>query len=101
MAFTTELSERYETPFHMAGLTLAEAAPEADVVLVNGMANWRGPDGVPQRTLHRVAELEDLVGRPIFSAHITLYWPIYRTLGIGPVGRGHGRLLDSLTGPDA
>lgn len=171
VAFTSELSERYETPFHMAGLTLveacraqgyekvalnsvyfwpdwrdgvvrflrsagldvvwygnfvdqgwyddqqtvndktwifpgdlaresmahvAEAAPEADVILVNGMPNWRGPDGVPRRTLHRVAELEDLVDRPIFSADITLYWAIYRTLGIGPLGRGHGRLLDSL-----
>ena len=75
---------------------VAEAAPEADVILVNGMPNWRGPDGVPRRTLHRVAELEDLVDRPIFSADITLYWAIYRTLGIGPLGRGHGRLLDSL-----
>ena len=79
---------------------VAEAAPEADVILVNGMPNWRTPDGTPQRTLHRVAELEDLVDRPIFSADITLYWAIYRTLGIGPVGRGHGSLLDSLTGPD-
>ena len=44
--------------------------------------------------------LEDLVDRPIFSADLTLYWAIYRTLGIGPDGRGRGSLLDSLTGPD-
>ena len=171
VTFTEELSEKYETPFHMAGLTLvqacqasgfekvalnsvyfwpdwrdgvvrflksagldviwfgnfvdqgvyddqrwvndqtwifpgedcarsferiAEAAPDADVILVNGMPNWRAGNGQPQRTLHRAAEMETLVGKPVFSADMTLYWAIYRTLGIGPANGGNGSLLDGL-----
>ena len=169
--FTSELGERYETPFHMAGLTLvqacqaqgyekvalnsvyfwpdwrdgvvrflrsagldvvwygnfvdqglyddqawvndqtwifpgedcarsfervAELAPDADVILVNGMPNWRAENGQPQRTVHRAAEMERLVDKPILSADMTLYWAIYRTLGIGPVVGGNGSLLDGL-----
>lgn len=172
--FTTEMSEKYETPFHMAGLTLvqacqalgyekialnsvyfwpdwrdgvvrflrsagidvvwagnfvdqgffenqqivndhtwifpgdlaatsfsyvAEQAPNVDAILVNGMCNFRGESGQPQRMVHRVAEMEALIETPILAADCTLYWAIYRTLGIGPVGSGNGSLLDSLRTP--
>ena len=171
VGFTSELGEKYETPFHMAGLTLvqacqahgfekvalnsvyfwpdwrdgvvrflrsagldvvwagnfvdqglyddqqwvndqtwifpgddcsksfervADAAPDADVILVNGMPNWRAENGQPQRTVHRAAAMEALTGKPVFSADMTLYWAIYRTLGIGPVIGGNGSLLDGL-----
>ena len=60
------------------------------------MCNFRGESGQPQRMVHRVAEMEALVETPILAADCTLYWAIYRTLGIGPVGSGNGSLLDSL-----
>ncbi|MBK02815.1 MAG: hypothetical protein CL464_10225 [Acidimicrobiaceae bacterium] len=172
--FTSEVSERYETPFHMAGLCLveaceamgvtkvalnsvyfwpdwrdgvvrflrsagldvvwagnfvdqgwyddqqtvndrtwifpgdlasdsmrrvAESAPRAEAILVNGMPNWRRPDGLPQRTLARVSELEAQVDKPVISADVALYWAIFRTLGVAPSGN-HGRLLDSLPRPE-
>ena len=78
---------------------VAEQAPNVDAILVNGMCNFRGESGQPQRMVHRVAEMEALIETPILAADCTLYWAIYRTLGIGPVGSGNGSLLDSLRTP--
>lgn len=172
--FVAELSEKYETPFHMAGLTLvdacqahgydrialnsvyfwpdwsdgvvrflrsadidvvwygnfvdqgfydtqaevndlnwifpgdlaeksmrhaAEQAPEADAILVNGMSNYRGGDGLPRRLVSLVRDLEAAVDMPILSADITLYWQILRTLDLAPIGE-HGSLLTSLQDPE-
>lgn len=74
---------------------VAEQAPDVDAIVVNGMPNWRGPDGLPERTLHRVVELENLVGKPIVSSDFALYWNIFRSLGSAPDG-SHGRLLSTL-----
>lgn len=165
-----ELSEKYETPFHMAGLTLVEAceahgyervalnsvyfwpdwrdgvvrflrsadidviwfgnfvdqgfyktqvevneltwifpgdlaeksmryaaehAPTADAILVNGMSNYRDDDGLPRRLVSMAAHLEHIIGKPVLSADVTLYWQIFRTLGVAPTG-DHGSLLGSL-----
>jgi len=168
---TAEISERYETPFHMAGMTLvdacealdvnkvalnsvyywpdwrdgvagflrsadldvryvgnfvdlgmvetqeqvndghwcfpesfavesvvrtAEAAPDAEAILVNGMCNFRRADnGLAERCLHRVEEMEAAVGMPILASDITLYWALFRTLGIAPE-QPAGQLLSSL-----
>ena len=73
----------------------AENAPGAEAILINGMPNWRGPDGVPERTLHRVEEMEDAVGMPVISSDFALYWRIFKTLGIKPV-EAPGRLLSTL-----
>lgn len=73
----------------------AERAPGAEAILINGMPNWRGPDGVPERTLHRVQEMEDAVGLPIISSDFALYWRIFKTLEVKPVD-APGRLLSSL-----
>ena len=172
-AFVAEVSERYETPFHMAGLTLVEAceangyervalnsvyfwpdwrdgvvrflrsadidvvwygnfvdqgwyktqqevndhtwifpgelardsmrytcerAPDIDAVLVNGMSNYRDATGLPQRLVSLAADIEADIGTPVLAADITLYWQIFRTLGVAPLGR-HGSLLSSLQGP--
>jgi hypothetical protein len=78
---------------------VAESAPRAEAILVNGMPNWRRPDGLPQRTLARVSELEAQVDKPVISADVALYWAIFRTLGVAPSGN-HGRLLDSLPRPE-
>jgi maleate cis-trans isomerase len=170
--FTAELSEKYETPFHMAGLCLveacealgvekvalnsvyfwpdwrdgvvrflrsagldvvwfgnfvdqghydtqeevndrswifpgdlalasmrhaAEAAPDAEAILVNGMPNWRRPDGLPERTVSLARDLEAEIGMPVIAADLALYWAIFRSLGVAPVGV-HGSLLAGLQG---
>ena len=74
---------------------LAEIAPNADAHVVNGMPNFRRADGLPQRMLHRTADLEARVGTPIISSDTALYWRIFKTLGVAP-DAGHGALLDGL-----
>jgi len=74
---------------------VAEQAPDIDAMVVNGMCNFRSPDGHPQRMVSLEVELEQLIGKPIISSDVALYWRIYKTLGIGPIGQ-HGHLLSSL-----
>lgn len=73
----------------------AEKAPDVDAILINGMPNWRNSDGLPERTLHRVNELEAAVGKPIISSDFALYWRIFKSLGVAPEGN-HGQLLNTL-----
>ena len=171
--FTSELTERYETPFHMAGMCLVDAchaldvekvalnsvyfwpdwrdgvvgflrsagldvvwagnfvdqgwyatqeevndktwifpgelalnsvrkvtqtASDAEAILINGMPNWRRADGLPQRSVVHAAAMEADVGLPVIASDFALYWAIYRSLGIGPIGEfgQHGRLLATL-----
>ena len=75
---------------------VAEQAPDADVYLANGMVNFRtGTDGQPQRMLHQTEHLESMLGKPVVAHDTALYWRIFKTLGIKPVGH-YGQLLDSL-----
>lgn len=73
----------------------AERAPDAEAIVINGMPNWRGPDGQPERTLHRVEELEAAVGIPIVSSDFALYWRIFKSLDVAPRATP-GRLLSTL-----
>jgi len=73
----------------------AEQAPNADAIVVNGMPNWRGNDGLPRRTVHHVEALEAAVGKPIISSDFALYWRIFKTLGVTPE-KTPGRLLSTL-----
>lgn len=77
----------------------AEKAPDVDAVVINGMPNWRREDGLPQRTLHRINELEDAIDKPVVSSDFALYWRIFKTLGVAPKGY-HGRLLATLSPDD-
>ena len=74
---------------------ILDRAPDVDAIVVNGMPNFRRPDGLPERMLHRTAALEAATGKPVISSDTALYWRIFRTLGIAPKGR-HGMLLDGL-----
>ncbi|MEM9370817.1 MAG: hypothetical protein AAGA26_06640 [Pseudomonadota bacterium] len=75
---------------------VAEAAPTADAILINGMPNWRrASDGLPERALARTPGFEADLGLPVIASDTALYWNIYRTLGEKPRGH-HGRLLGSL-----
>lgn len=72
-----------------------DQAPDVDAVLVNGMSNYRDVDGLPRRFVSLAAEIEAEVEVPVIAADISLYWQVFRTLGVEPVGR-HGSLLSSL-----
>jgi len=75
---------------------VAERAPDADVYLANGMCNFRtGADGQPERLLHLTPTLESLLGKPVIAHDTALYWRIFKSLDVRPVG-SHGRLLGSL-----
>ena len=76
-------------------LRIAERAPAADAIVVNGMPNFRGADGLPRRMASLEVELEAATGKPIVSSDTALYWRIFKSLGLAPTGR-HGRLLSSL-----
>ena len=73
----------------------AEHAPNADAYVVNGMPNFRRPDGMPQRMVSLESALEALVGKPIVASDSALYWRIFKTLGIAPT-TSQGRLLSTL-----
>ena len=74
---------------------VAELAPGADAIVVNGMPNFRRTDGLPQRMVSLEVELEATIGKPIISSDSALYWRIFKSLGIAPAGK-HGQLLSSL-----
>lgn len=76
---------------------VARQAPEADALVSLGMPNFRRADGLPQRAVSVVREVEAAVGKPIVPADCALYWNIFRTLGIAPIGP-QGSLLSSLQG---
>ena len=76
---------------------IAEQAPNADAIVVNGMANFRNIDGLPERMVSREVELEAVVNKPIISSDVALYWRIFKTLGVAPEG-SHGQLLSTLNG---
>ncbi|MFT5111643.1 MAG: maleate cis-trans isomerase [Parasphingorhabdus sp.] len=74
---------------------VAEQAPTAEAIVVNGMPNFRQPDGLPVRMVSIGKELEEAIDKPIVSSDFALYWRIFKTLGVRPEGE-HGRLLSSL-----
>lgn len=74
---------------------IAERAQGAEAILINGMPNWRGKDGQPERTVHRVEELEGTLGLPVISSDFALYWRLFKTLGVAPKS-APGRLLSTL-----
>ncbi len=74
---------------------VVEQAPNVDAVLANGMCNFVDEDGLPQRFVGLVADIEAEIDTPILGSDITLYWQIYRTLGVAPEGP-QGSLLSTL-----
>ena len=74
---------------------VAEKAPDVDAFVVNGMPNFRRADGLPQRMVSLEVELEAEVGKPIVSSDSSLYWRIFKTLGIAPKTK-QGQLMSTL-----
>ena len=77
-------------------LRVAELAPQAEAIVVNGMPNFRRSDGQPQRIVSVQTQLEALTGKPIVSSDSALYWRIFKTLDLVPT-QPHGCLLSKLT----
>ena len=73
----------------------AERAPDADIIVINGMPNFRADDGVAERALHHIEAMEAAVGKPVIASDTTLYWAMFRSLGVSPT-LAPGRLLESL-----
>ena len=86
-------------PHELAQRTMdyvAEQAPTAEAIVVNGMCNWRrAEDGLPKRALAYTPSWEAKLGKPVIASDTALHWRIFKTLGIAPEG-DHGRLLNSL-----
>ena len=75
---------------------VAEQAPDVDAIVVNGMPNFRNDEGLPQRMSTIEVDLENTIGKSIVSSDSALYWRIFKSLGIAPVGE-HGTLLHTLS----
>ena len=73
----------------------AERAPDADIIVINGMPNFRNDDGIAERALHHIEAMEAAVGKPVIASDTTLYWALFRTLGVTPTS-APGKLLGSL-----
>lgn len=74
---------------------VAEQAPDAEALLINGMCNFRNADGIPERPLHVTPRLETALGKPVIGHDTALYWRVFKSLGVAPVG-DHGKLLGTL-----
>ncbi len=75
---------------------VAELAPGAEAVVVNGMPNFRQADGLTRRMVSLEPGLEAAIGKPIVSSDSALYWRLFKTLGLAPTG-SNGRLLSMLS----
>ena len=80
---------------HGRMLHVPEQVPDADAIVINGMPNWRRADGLPQRTVSRVDEMESITGKQVVSSDFALYWNTFKSLGITSE-HAPGRLLSSL-----
>ncbi len=75
---------------------VAERAPGAEAVVVNGMPNFRQADGLTRRMVSLERDLEAGIGKPIVSSDSALYWRLFKTLGVAPTAP-FGRLLSTLS----
>ncbi|MEM7538834.1 MAG: hypothetical protein AAF639_42140 [Chloroflexota bacterium] len=74
---------------------VAEQAPDAEAIVVNGMPNFRNTDGLTQRPTQLAKGVESELGIPVVASCNSLYWRIFKTLGVAPVG-DYGRLMGTL-----
>ncbi|MEM8775962.1 MAG: hypothetical protein AAGF53_13070 [Pseudomonadota bacterium] len=66
---------------------VAEKAPDADAIVIIGMPNFRRADGLPQRPVSILRDIERHIGKPIISSDCALYWNVFRSLGVTPIGK--------------
>ena len=74
---------------------VAEQAPQAEAIVVNGMPNFRQANGLPKRPVSLAAQLELELNLPFICSDNALYWRIYKSLAVRPAG-DYGRLLNLL-----
>ncbi len=74
----------------------AERAPDADIIVINGMPNFRrDDDGIAERALHHIEAMEAAVGKPVIASDTTLYWAMFKEIGVAPI-EAPGELLGRL-----
>ena len=67
---------------------VAEQAPQADAIVVNGLGNFRRLDtGITERMVSLEVKLESQISKPIVASDTSLYWRVFKTLSIAPVTR--------------
>ena len=76
---------------------VAEAAPQAEAVVLTGIPNFQPDTGIPLRAVALAAEIEAEIGKPVVATDFALFWSLFKHLNIAPT-EGHGYLLDSLDG---
>ncbi|MEM7209929.1 MAG: hypothetical protein AAF434_19065 [Pseudomonadota bacterium] len=75
---------------------VAEQAPQADAIVVNGMCNFRRADtGLTERIVSLEVDLEAQIGKPIVASDTALYWRVFKSLRLAPK-TPQGKLLSSL-----
>lgn len=74
---------------------IADKVPDAEAFVVNGMPNFRREDGLPERMVSIDRKIESTIGKPVVASDTALYWRVFRTLRVAPVGQ-LGRLLTRL-----
>jgi len=72
---------------------VAEAAPQAEAVVLTGIPNFQADTGIPRRAVALAADIEAEIGRPVVATDFALFWSLFRHLNIAPK-YGHGYLLD-------
>lgn len=75
---------------------VVEQAPQTEAIVVNGMPNFRGADGLPQRIVSLAGDLEEQLGKPIVASDVALYWRIFKTLALAP-SEQQGLLFSTLS----
>ena len=76
---------------------VAEAAPQAEAVVLTGIPNFQTDTGITRRAVALAAEIESEIGKPIVATDFALFWSLFRHLNAAPA-EGHGHLLDRLGG---
>ena len=81
--------------FKKSMLYVAEQAPDAEAIIINGMPNFRNAKGLPVRPVNLIKDMEADIGLPIIASDNALYWRIFKTLELKPMGE-YGRLFETL-----
>ena len=74
---------------------VAEAAPQAEAVVLTGIPSFRPREGIPLRPAALAGAIEAEIAKPLVATDAALFWALFKHLGLAPA-RGHGRLLDRL-----
>ncbi len=85
-------------PYELAEKSMryvAEKARNAEVIVVSGAPSFRCANGMLQRIIGLMPELEASIGKTIIASDLALYWRVYQTLKLRPI-KELGHLMSML-----